>query len=210
LQIENGSETDLLFAPGQVRESFVYMLGNYHRGEFPQEQLSPKMKSWAGKSADRRGTAFSAEVAAKLKEIGWQSEAEVRVTKLLGRGFDMDYGDVDVLAWHSATGRVLIIECKDVHYRKTYGEISEQLADFRGELREDGKRDYLLRHFDRMAVLRENMAAVAAYVGFSGLPNLESHLMFKNPVPMQFALKTMEERVTVSHFDQIPHKFEGR
>lgn len=208
LEIQDGNEPALLFAPGQIRESFVYMLGNYHRGEFPQEQLSSKMKSWAGKSADRRGAAFSAEVAAKLKEIGWQAEAEVRVTKLLGRGFDMDYGDVDVLAWDSASGCVLVIECKDVHYRKTYGEISEQLADFRGELREDGKRDYLLKHFDRMAILGENVAAVAAYIGLSGVPNLESHLMFKNPVPMQFALKAMEERVMVSHFDQIPEKFE--
>ncbi|MFD1767084.1 hypothetical protein ACFSAG_09530 [Sphingorhabdus buctiana] len=207
LQIEEESETALLFAPGQIRDSFIYMLGNYHRGEFPQEQLSPKMKSWAGKSADRRGAAFSAEVAAKLGEMGWQVETEVRVTKLLGRGFDMDYGDVDVLAWDAASSRVLIIECKDLHYRKTYGEISEQLADFRGELRDDGKRDYLLRHFDRMNILHQHLAEVVRYVGISSQPILESHLVFKNPVPMQFALKFMEERVTVSNFDQLPTNF---
>ncbi|GHD04523.1 hypothetical protein GCM10019060_41310 [Novosphingobium pokkalii] len=207
LQIEEGNETVLLFAPGQIRDSFVYMLGNFHRGEFPQEQLSPKMKSWAGKSADRRGAAFSAEVAAKLVEMGWQAETEVRVTKLLGRGFDMDYGDVDVLAWDAASSRVLIIECKDVHYRKTYGEISEQLADFRGELRDDGKRDYLLKHLDRMGVLQQHLTEVGRRVGIAGQPSLESHLVFKNPVPMQFALKFMEERVTVSNFDKLPTNF---
>jgi hypothetical protein len=206
LQIGDAEEPTFLFAPGQIRDSFVYMLGNYLRGDFPQEQLRSKMKSWAGKEADRRGAAFASEVATKLQEMGWQTNTEIRVTKLLARGFDVNYGDVDVLAWNEESGRVLVIECKDVQYRKTVGEISEQLADFRGELREDGKRDYLLRHFDRMGVLQEHLQAVGTYLGLNKRLTLDSHLIFKNPVPMQFALNSMRERVTVSHFEEISSK----
>jgi hypothetical protein len=206
LRIDDGEDSTFLFAPGQIRDSFVYMLGNYLRGDFPQEQLCTKMKSWAGKEADRRGATFASEVATKLQEMGWQTNTEIRVTKLLAQGFDVNYGDVDVLAWDEESGRVLVIECKDVQYRKTVGEISEQLADFRGELREDGKRDYLRRHFDRMRVLQENLQAVGTYLGLTKRLTLDSHLVFKNPVPMQFALNSMRERVTVSHFEEISSK----
>jgi hypothetical protein len=203
LQIDESDNPMLLFAPGQIRECLQYMLVNLHRGEFPQEQLSPKMRVWAGKSADIRGAAFAKEVSLKLTELGWQTDLEVRLTKLLGKSFNTDYGDVDVLAWDPASGRVLVIECKDVHFRKTYGEIAEHLADFRGELRENGRKDYLLKHLDRVALLRREADALQKYVGLDKSPKIESHLMFKNTVPMEFALRTIGDRVAVSSFDQL-------
>ncbi len=142
-------------------------------------------------------------VADRLKELGWQAESEIAITKLLAQGFERDYGDVDVLAWIPMTGRVLIIECKDVQYRKTYGEISEQLSDFRGELREDGKPDYLLRHLNRVDIVSSHLSLVAKYVKMKDALKVESYLVFRNPVPMQFALKKMSEQVSVSTFDQL-------
>jgi hypothetical protein len=146
---------------------------------------------------------FSTMVADRLKELGWQAESEIAITKLLAQGFERDYGDVDVLAWIPMTGRVLIIECKDVQYRKTYGEISEQLSDFRGELREDGKPDYLLRHLNRVDIVSSHLSLVAKYVKMKDALKVESYLVFRNPVPMQFALKKMSEQVSVSTFDQL-------
>ena len=90
-----------------------------------------------------------------------------------------------------------------MQYRKTYGEVAEQLADFRGEVWTAGGRDYLLRHLDRVDVISQHLPAVAKYVGVAADRGVESHLVFKNPVPMEFALKHMAERVSVSIFDRL-------
>lgn len=201
LQIDDNDDPTLIIAPGLVREAIGYQLNAFYSGEFPAEQLTPKMKTWKDTEADRRGSAFSKEVSVALNAAGWQTRSEVRVTKILGRGFERDYGDVDVLAWKP--GRVLIIECKDVQFRKTYGEISEQLADFRGARRSNGRPDYLLRHLDRVDIISQHLDAVAAFTGEENISLVESHLVFKNPVPMEFALKRISMRVQVRNFDQL-------
>lgn len=203
LEIGGGEEGALLVAPGMVREAVSYMMSNFHRGNFPDQQLSPKMKAWRARATGAHGTAFAKKVSAALSDAGWQTRVEVKITELLKRGFDRDYGDVDVLAWRPADGRVLIIECKDVQYRKTYGEIAEQLSDFRGELHANGKRDELRKHLDRVDLIRQHLDAVERFTGLANLCDVESHLMFRHPVPMEFALKKLAEKVTVSRFDQI-------
>jgi hypothetical protein len=195
IQIDNGSDPVVIVAPGLVRDAFGYMLGNYYRGDYPARQLKPRMRSWGGTYRNRLGREFSNEVAARLRKLGWQSTCEVAVTALLRKGFDKNYGDVDVLAWKPESGRVLIIECKDVQYRKTVGEIAEQLSDFRGEVGRDGKPDLLLRHLNRVELISHHLTELAAYIGIKQPIKIESHLVFKNPVPMQFALKRMEARV---------------
>ena len=204
LQIGAGDDAVFLVAPGMVRDVFGYMVANYVRGDFPPHQLCKRMRAWAGREGDIRGAKFTQEVAVQLQEQGWEVQTEVKISKILQRKLDRDYGDVDVLAWHSPTSRVLVIECKDVQFKKTLGEISEQLADFRGELRPNGKPDYLLRHLDRMEVLRGDAGAVAAHLGLpTSELTLESHLVFRNPVPMKFALAKLSERVLVSLFDEL-------
>lgn len=204
MQIGTDENECFLVAPGMVRDVLGYMIGNYHRGEFPSYQLKPKMRSWAAREADARGAAFTQEVAAKLRELGWDAQTEVKISKILRRKLDRDYGDVDVLAWHAASGRVLAIECKDLQFRKTFGEISEQLADFRGELRPNGKPDYLRKHLDRMTMLRANPSAVASYINLHTTQlSMESHLVFKNPVPMRYAQSKISERVQISVFEDF-------
>jgi hypothetical protein len=179
------------------------MLGNYYRGDFPPRQLKPRMQAWAGTSANREGREFSNEVAERLRTIGWKAEAEIRITKLLRKGFEKDFGDVDVIAWNADKGRVLIIECKDVQYRKTLGEIAEQLSDFRGETGRDGKPDLMLKHLNRIELIAKHLPQLAEYLGWSNVEKIESHLVFKNPVPMQFALKRMEERVRLHNLAEL-------
>jgi hypothetical protein len=203
VQINDADDPTVIIAPGLVREAVQYMLGNYHRGDFPHWQLRPLMRSWAGTSADRRGREFSNEVATRLRALGWKAEAEVKITKLLCRRFDRNYGDVDVLAWNPGSRRVLIIECKDVQFRKTFGEIAEQLSNFRGELKRDGTPDDLLRHLDRIELISKHLPELQRYIGFDRKPMIESHLVFKNPVPMQFAWKRMAERVSLHLFDNL-------
>jgi hypothetical protein len=203
IQIDDGADPIILVAPGLLRAGFVYMAGGFLRGDFPAWQLKPLMQSWAGAESDRRGKQFNAEVAARLRDLGWQAESEVAVTRLLAKGFDRNYGDVDVVAWRPESGRVAIIECKDVQLRKTYGEIAEQLADFRGEIGANGRPDYLLRHLNRVDLISQHLARVTKYLKLPLEPKLESYLLFKHPVPMRFALKRMEERVRVRLFSEL-------
>lgn len=203
LQLGDGSDDpDLIVSPGIARDAYVYMVRNYHRGDFPLWQLKPKMRVWSGRSRDRIGHEFCQEVAARMRELGWNVETEVPVTKLLRKGFDQNYGDVDVLAWNKDLGRVLLMECKDVQHRKIEGEIAEQLADFRGELRSDGKPDHLLRHLRRIEVITAHPKEVAAYVAINA-PKIEGHLVFRHPVPMKFAWQRMEARITLNLMDDL-------
>ena len=203
VQVNQIEDPTMVVAPGLVREAFMYMVGSYYRGDFPLRQLKRKMRAWAGKAADKQGREFSTAVAQCLSELGWKTDTEVKITKLLRKGFERDYGDVDVLAWNSDAARVLIIECKDVQFRKTVGEIAEQLSDFRGEIGRDGKPDLLRRHLDRVDLISKHLNELARYVGLHEMPKIESHLVFKNPVPMQFALKRMEEQVQLHTFAML-------
>jgi hypothetical protein len=203
LQIDDADDPTIVVAPGLLRDAVMYMIGNYHRGDFPHRQLKNAMRSWAGTLRARVGRRFNREVANRLKELGWQAESEVKVTKLLRRGFKIDYGDVDVLAWNQNLGRVLIIECKDVQYRKAYGEIAEQLADFRGEVLPNGERDNLRKHLDRIELISQHLQALAKYLSMPAIKAVESHLIFKNPVPMEYVLKHMATQVSVGIFDKL-------
>ena len=203
VQLEGGDDPNLIFAPGMVREAIAYALRNFHEGNFPERQLSPRMRSWKHRVEGERGAKFENRVANAFLESGWKAERGVKITKILGRSTERDFGDVDVLAWHEESGRVLAIECKDLQFRKTLGEIAEQLANFRGTLNSRGKPDYLARHLERMEILQNNITEVAKYTGFQSLGDLESHLLFRYPVPMEHALKNMSEKVVVTNF----HRF---
>ncbi|WP_461325234.1 hypothetical protein [Bradyrhizobium diazoefficiens] len=203
IQIDLSEDPTFVLAPGLVREAIVYMLGNYYRGDFPRWQLKPKMKSWAGYSRNRMGSAFAQEVAERLTELGWKTVVEKKVTEILRAGFDRDYGDIDVLAWNDVTGRLLLCECKDLQYRKTDGEIAEQLSDYRGETNADGKRDDLRKHLDRIELITKHLPRLQTYVGMSKAPLVEGHLIFRNPVPMQFAWEQMRARTGLHTFADL-------
>jgi hypothetical protein len=203
IQLDDGDDPTLMVAPGIVRDAFGYMFRNYYTGDFPRWQLTPKMNTWAGKARDKMGKEFNSEVAARLKKLGWQVETEVRITKFLSKGFDANYGDIDVLAWKPDLGRVLLVECKDVQHRKTEGEIAEQLLDFRGALDEKGKPDLLLKHLRRIEVVKAHVPEVMKYLKLPSLLALEGHLVFRNPVPMKFAWDRMNERIALHLFKDL-------
>jgi hypothetical protein len=203
IQIEEADDPTILISPGMLRDAVVYMLRSYHDGDYPAWQLSPKMHKWAGQCRDRLGREFTQSVARRLEELGWKTDTDVAVTKLLRKGFDQDYGDVDVLAWRAASGRLLLIECKDVQHKKADGEVAEQLADFRGELKPDGKPDLLLRHLRRLEVISQHKSELINYTGLEETPIIEGHLVFRNPVPMKFAWDRMKDRVALSLMSEL-------
>jgi len=160
-------------------------------------------KGRLGHSNNVERTAFNREVASKLAEFGWRCEPDSKITKLLGLALDRDYGDIDALAWDPETGRVLAIECKDLHFHKTLGEVAEQLSDFRGVIKPDGSRDLLRKHLDRIAVMEKNRALISSRLGLDSTFDLQGYIVFRNPVPMQFAWEEMKEKIKLLIFDQL-------
>jgi hypothetical protein len=204
IQMDSAPDPIVAFAPGLVRESVRAMVGSFHRGEIPSSQArSPEMCKWIGHANNVQRTKFNSSVADKMRELGWQVDKEVTLTRLLGRPLDRNYGDIDVLAWRPELGRVLAIECKDVQFNKTLGEVAEQLSDFRGEVRSDGKRDQLKKHLDRLEVLAAHGAAVSQKLKLASPIRVEGHLVFKNPVPMPFAWDRMATRVKLSLYAEL-------
>jgi hypothetical protein len=203
IQLDERDDPELLVTPGLVGDAVQYMLGCHHRGDFPHPQLMPKMAAWAGFSTNRKGHAFAAHVAGRMEELGWQTDTEVTITMLLRKGFPVDYGDVDVLAWLPEIGRVLIIECKDVQFRKTEGEIAEQLADFRGLVNADGKKDLLRKHLDRLEVIRAHLSQLRKTLGLNVEPTIGGVLVFKNAVPMRFAWEQLHTKTELMLFSEL-------
>ena len=99
-----------------LRESLAYQLGGLLQGEFPREQYAPKLQAFLDKVVTDKGRKLGEEVRLKLEAQGWMVWTEKKLTELLNRKLDRNYGDVDVLA--RKEDRVLIIECKDLKFPK--------------------------------------------------------------------------------------------
>jgi hypothetical protein len=161
------------------------------------------MSNWIGHANNVQRSKFNLMVADRMAELGWRVEREIKLTKLLGVSLARDYGDIDVLAWRPDSGRVLIMECKDLQFHKTPGEVAEQLSDFRGVARSDGKPDTLKRHLDRIAVLADQELALSRKLKLSAPIQMTGHLVFKNPVPMRFVWDRLAARVQLSLFSEL-------
>jgi hypothetical protein len=204
IQIDTGDDPTIVVAPGLVREAFQAAVGWFHNGEISSQQTrSREMCSWIGHANNVQRVAFNSVVASRMRELDWQVEQGTRLTKILGRSLGRDYGDIDVLAWRPDSGRVLVMECKDLQFHKTIGEIAEQLADFRGEVRAGGKPDHLKRHLNRLELLSEYKPAVQKALKLASPIQMEGHLVFKNPVPMRFAWDNMASRIRLSLFAEL-------
>jgi hypothetical protein len=203
LELGDGPDGVIMFAPGMLRDGFVYTMHGLYEGEFLPDQLSPKMLAWQAKVSGERGTEFANKVADRLREDGWEARVEIKITELFNRSLDRDYGDIDVLAWKSKERRVLAIECKDLQFKKTFGEMAEQLSDFRGVVRRNGKPDLLLKHLDRMKLINTHLEVFERVIGFIPARPVESHLLFSNAVPMEYSLRDRAAEVRVTHFRNI-------
>ncbi len=207
MQLDDSSDPLITFAPGMVRDGLVYQIEQFYSGKLSHERLfSAEMKSWKAVVDGNRGKALELEVKQRLEELGWKTRHSVKVTELLKRSkqsLGRDYGEVDVLAWHENAGRVIVVECKDVLFRMTPGEVAEQLTDFMGEVKPNGKRDELRKHLDRLDILRGETEALKKFCKLDASPGIEGLLVFRNPVPMQWAWERLKKKTAISTLNTI-------
>ena len=197
VRLADSEDPDYVIAPGLIRVGVVNSLRRAFDGELPADSFdSTEMKSWIGTRSSEKGHRFNDGVASKLRENGWNVRSNLELPSVLNRKLDRDYGDIDVLAWRRGDHRVLAIEAKDVGMARSQGEIARQLYEFRGEKFESGEPDRLLRHLDRVKVLREYFLELKKNLRLpEEAGSIDPWLVFSEPVPLQF-VERLSIRVT--------------
>ncbi len=185
VQIDDETDPLFLVPPFSLRKGFVYVFGGAYLGSLEQDffQTAEMRNDWWGGANE--GHQFASSVEESLLSAGWKVEGNVALTKILNRKLDIDYGDVDVLAWHEDRAEVLIIECKNLQTARNYSEIAAMLSEYQGETHQ-GKRDKLKRHLDRVDLLFKNQTELGRYIKKDKI-NAVSCLCCSGSVPMQYS-----------------------
>jgi len=200
VNLENSNDSIYFIAPASIRESFLYLVRGAYEAEFDDKfYSSDKMRKWNGDKRNFYGHDFNKQVSKKLNEFGWQTESDVFITKILNKSFQKNFGDIDVLVWDEVSGRVLAIECKDLLFAKTQGEIANQLSEFRGV----GKDDRLKKHLDRIELLNNNLSTVQKYLGLEKIKSIEIVLVFSNVVPIAYMKNEVLQSINIKLFSEL-------
>lgn len=196
IELDDSSDPILLINPSSFRESIWHIFRNGLDGTFDERYFdSSEMKKWIGDRRAELGIAFNGKIGAKLLGLGWEAESEVLITKVLNAKTEKNFGDVDVLAWSKEHKLVLAIECKDLFFAKTHKEIGNQINEFQGRINEKGKRDRLLKHFDRLDILKSDLLSVGKYVGMDDIESIYGAVVFSHPNVIKHAHQVPNEKI---------------
>lgn len=187
VRLDSSDKPSYIVAPGLIRAGILNSLVQAFDGELPPESFgSAEMKGWIGTRSSEKGHEFNDLVASVLRQDDWEVWCSIELPAALNRKLNKDYGDVDVLAWKPGDQRVLAVEAKDVGLARSEGEIARQLYEFRGERFESGEPDRLLRHLDRVSVLRQHFSELKRNLALpEGATSIDPWLVFSSAVPLQ-------------------------
>ena len=191
----------VVIAPSLIRRGVLYCLSNSFEATLDGAFFNTKrMKKWIGAQRNQSGHRFNQEAAEKFSSLGWQVESDVKISKILQKKTKKDYGDVDVLAWEPSEKIVYLVECKNLEFAKTQGEIAKQIYEFRGVIKSDGKSDRLKKHIDRYHFLNENIDKLEDYLKLESINELKVMLLFRQTVPITY---DSDIEIIISSFDEI-------
>lgn len=194
LRLDNTENPTYVISPGLFGQGFGYLLSRFLDAAVPvRECASREMKHWMGKESKRRGHAFAQEVFNAVHDLGYKALLEVELNALLNEKLELNFGDIDVLAWKDASQEILAIECKDLKLAKTPNEMAEQLNQFSGQASKDGNRDNLLKHLDRCAILNNKSLQLTRILGINQSDvTVKGVVCFSKQVPMQYVAKRFQ------------------
>jgi hypothetical protein len=205
VQLEDGDNPRFVIAPAMIVHHIAKFVSDVRLGRFDEKefQKNGSVSKWIGKTNHGEGEAFNQQVADCFSTEGWTAVANLTDGQILRRAADPKFGDVDVLAWSSTQKRVLVIECKDLSFDKTAGEIARRLARYRGKEDPHGERDDLRKHLDRCAILSSEIDKVSEFVSFP-VKTIEKVIVFSQPTPMLFDKSMEQHSVHMLTVRQIP------
>lgn len=206
IQLDESDDPEVLIFP-ILMDRVVRRILDLVDGHLPAEMFdTPAMEQWIGTVVNDRGHAFNHSVAAVLRGLGFDAAPDQMMTRF---GGDRKLGDIDVLAWNTATGDVWAIECKRLQIDRTVAEIGERLSDYTvtGK-KKSGKRTAIQKHLDRVEFLRNDPRLLARQIGIDPARlKLRSALVTDRIVPMQFAKRMTMLVDRVSDFRSLETHF---
>lgn len=197
-------DSNFLISPQLIHDSFYYLVRSCSDAAIDENHFSSRlMRKWIGDARKNNGLAFNKKVADRVQELGWETRIEIKLTEILNKKLP-DFGDIDVFAWNKKLKIVALIECKDLNFAKTQGEIARQLYDFKGQKNENGKKDRLLKHIERINVLNNNLTQVSTFTQIHSGLDIKGYVVFSNPVPMLFNdIRFYKDQIDFLIFDQL-------
>lgn len=202
-QCTESTDPTLMWSAGLVHESVGAWLQSMWQGAFdPEHFLADEMRKWVGWIRDRRGAEFTLECEQSLESLGWQTWRERSLGELLKMPDLEEYGDIDVLAYYRPTGRVLLIECKQLTLAKNPSEIVRQMQEFRGLSSKDGKPDRLLRHVRRVDMVRQNPDKLETFCR-GDISSIRGVIAVSNAVPMLYDTESTDHGIPFVYYQDL-------
>lgn len=190
----------LIFGLGSFCESLAYVLDSIVDGTFDKDVFkSTEMRSYLGSCVDALGREFTELVAMNLRQRGWSTKTELKLTQLSAPKVP-DLGDIDILAW-KADGNVLVIECKRLKQSKTVAEIALSCKRFSGNVG-----DHLHKHLRRVDWVMANIPKLAKFTKLSPTTiKVSSPLVVSRPVPFKYLQNLPLSPSDVVSVDNLDH-----
>lgn len=210
IQLDTDEDPTCLIAPAMTYMHILKFVSDARLGDFDQKffRAGGSMFKWMGRINGSEGEEFNKSVASEFHRCGWEAKANLSDGQIFSRPKKQGFGDVDVLAWNQDQRRVLIVECKDLSFAKTMGEIAWQLSKYKGEIKPNGQPDLLRKHLNRCEEIEENRQALSMFVGFE-VSTIDRILLMSQATPLQFAKFGEENSVAVVTFREIEPTFGG-
>ncbi|MCE9597043.1 MAG: hypothetical protein K8S54_03665 [Spirochaetia bacterium] len=204
IALDSNEDPLLLISPGTVRESIAHLWVSSLNCILDERHFTSKsMKKWIGDHRNEVGTKFNETVCERMKALGWEADHDLPLTHLLDRSWERNYGDVDVLAWSVDLNLIVAIECKDLIFAKTHKEIGNQINDFLGRLDKKGKRDRLLKHFDRLELLEAHLPFLAKKILNTSNATMYGLVVFSQTNLIETATRIPHQRILFTSVDKL-------
>ena len=193
-----------MWRPFLLRSGYNYTISNTYDGDFEATNFaSSEMRKWIGGIRNKEGHSFNKRVKQEFVKFGWNANSDIELSGLLMQKMEKDYGDIDVVAWNKKTGKVMLIECKDLFLAKTAGEIARQIYDFRGVKTNKGKPDRLLKHIYRYERVRKSLSILKKNLAVEVDVELEVCVLFNSVSPLRYLDDERMQGVKVLSFNEI-------
>ena len=175
--------------------------------------VGEKLSTLLGQFEAQKGRVFNEEVRNMLQQIPsltvWSHDISIKPQGNLNVNTEnVNYGDIDVLAFDSKNNILYSIECKNTNSAKNVKEMKTEMDEYlgRGEnIKKDHKKALVLKHLRRHKWIVNNLEQVKNFIGTESYPIVKSLLLTSAVIPTSY-LKKEESPLSILNFPDLKLK----
>ena len=169
-----------------------------------------KLETLLGYFEAKKGREFNEEVRTFLRTIPglivWPHDVSIKRNGNLSA--EIDYGDIDVLAFDNTRNIIYSIECKNTNTAKNVKEMKTEMDVYvgRGEKPEkDKQKALILKHLRRHKWITDNLSQVMKLIGASIEPTIKSMILTASVIPTSY-LKKKDSPLSILNYSELKIK----